>query len=205
MKTAYIGKLALRTHLAFSAFGGSNIVAALLCLAGALCWLWWIPQQQTEIETQQAELRDRRAALLAMPAAPLEAAISPAQADLAAFYAVLGDRRRAEAHIRVLFDIARASGLTLAKGEYKSEKERNSQSYSYQILLPMTGSYNAIRQFCERVLLAIPFASLDEISFRRDAIGNGALDARLRFTFYLSDAPVVRQGQKLATMEDHVP
>jgi len=33
--------------------------------------------------------------------------------------------------------------------------------------------------------LAIPFASLDEINFKRDAVTNPLLDAKLRFTFYL--------------------
>ena len=42
-------------------------------------------------------------------------------------------------------------------------------------------------------LMAIPFASLDEINFRRDAIGSRTLEAKLRFTLYLNDVPAVAQ------------
>ncbi len=36
-------------------------------------------------------------------------------------------------------------------------------------------------------LRAIPFAALDEISFKRDAIGEANVEARLRLTFYLTE------------------
>jgi hypothetical protein len=38
-------------------------------------------------------------------------------------------------------------------------------------------------------LRAIPFASLDDISFRRDGIQDPAVEARLRLTLYLKDVP----------------
>jgi hypothetical protein len=37
-------------------------------------------------------------------------------------------------------------------------------------------------------LRAIPFASLDDISFKRDAIGTANVEARLRLTLYLARA-----------------
>jgi hypothetical protein len=49
------------------------------------------------------------------------------------------------------------------------------------------GSYAAIWQFAMAALRTIPFASLDEITFRRDAIGDATVDARLKLTLYLRD------------------
>jgi len=63
----------------------------------------------------------------------------------------------------------------------------------------------AVRRFCERVLLTIPFASLDEITFKREAVGNGSLDARLRFTLYLTDAPTVHVAPETLAMEVKSP
>ena len=37
------------------------------------------------------------------------------------------------------------------------------------------------------VLRAVPHASLDDVAFRRDAIGEAGVDARLRLTFYLAE------------------
>ncbi|MGZ3158645.1 MAG: hypothetical protein ACXU7H_06145, partial [Burkholderiaceae bacterium] len=59
---------------------------------------------------------------------------------------------------------------------------------------PVKGQYQAIRKFCEQTLLAIPFASLDEINFKRDEITNSTLEAKLHFTLYLSDASTSGQA-----------
>jgi len=54
-------------------------------------------------------------------------------------------------------------------------------------MLPLNGSYPAVWQFTLQVLAAIPFASLDEISFKREAIVETTADVKLRFTLYLND------------------
>jgi hypothetical protein len=205
MRAAHVGRLALQTHLALSRFGWSRFVAVQLCVAGALCWLWWIPQQRAEAKAELIAIEGQRMALRATRAAPHAATTLPTQAHLTAFYATLGDRQHAERQVGTLFAIARSTGLVLAKGEYTSVYDRVSQIDTYQILLPVAGPYSAIRRFCEQVLLTLPFASLDEISFKRDAIGNGVLDARLRFTLYLKDLPVVRLEPEKIAMEDIAP
>jgi hypothetical protein len=205
MKAADVGRLALQTRFAFSRFGWSRFVAVLLCVTGAVCWLWWVPKQQADAKAQLIAIEGERMALRTARAAPRAVTSSPAQEHLTALYATLGDRRQAERQIGTLFDIARNTGLVLSKGEYTLAYDRISQIYTYQILLPVAGPYSAIRHFCEQVLLTIPFASLDEITFKRDAIGNGALDARLRFTLHLKDAPVARLVPEKFTMKDNAP
>jgi hypothetical protein len=205
MKSAHIGRLALQARFAFARFGWSRFIAALLCVAGAVCWLAWIPRQQADAGAQSATIERVRKALQAPRAARRESAASPAQAHLTAFYATLGDRLHAERQIAVLFDIARNSGLVLSKGDYTWAYDRASQVYAYQVLLPVAGTYGAVRRFCEQVLLTIPFASLDEITFKREAISNGALDARLRFTLYLKDAPADQAVPTKLAMEANTP
>jgi hypothetical protein len=121
-----------------------------------------------------------------VPAMPVNAAPpSMARQNLSDFYDALGEQRYAEQQVKTLFALAAKTGLSLDQGEYKLAFERNSQVYSYQIQLPVKGSYQAIWQFCRQTLSAIPFASLDEVSFKRDAIADATLEARLRFTVYL--------------------
>jgi len=119
------------------------------------------------------------AAPVPVPAAPVD--------NLDAFYGTLGQRRYAERQLKTLFGLAAQNGLTLSQGEYKSGFDRNARVHTYQVNLPVKGSYAAIWQFAMAALRAIPFAALDDISFRRDSIGDPAVEARLRLTFYLSD------------------
>jgi hypothetical protein len=119
-----------------------------------------------------------------VPAAP-----APSADSLDAFYAALGPRRYAEQQVKTLFTLAAKSGLSLSQGEYKTGYDRNARVTTYQVNLPVKGSYGAIWQFAFGALRAIPFASLDDVSFRRDSIGDPAVEARLRLTFYLKDAP----------------
>jgi hypothetical protein len=182
MKRASLARLWLRLRIALSCWHPAAVGAALLLVAAVVA-LAWLRQADDLLRQQQDRLR-RMAAL------PAERAVAPPGVDqnLAAFRASLGDSRYAEEQVKVLFGLAAKSGLVLRQGEYKLSYDRNAKLGLYQISLPVSGSYRAIWQFTLLALRAIPFASLDDISFRRDAIGAASVDARLRLTLYLSDA-----------------
>ena len=167
--------------------------AAALFVAGGLCLALWLPLLHHKLASRQIavarvlqEARNRKPA----PApAPSENEVRVQQ-----FYANLGDNGYAEQQLKTLFDIAAGRNLMLNEGQYQSIDEKNSDTIAYQIQLPVTGPYPAIREFCEQVLQTIPFAALDEISFKREAIGNSNLEARLRFTLYLAGSKKVAAG-----------
>ena len=58
----------------------------------------------------------------------------------------------------------------------------------YEVDLPVKGSYVQIRKFIVKVLNAMPSAALEEVSFKRESVGSGELEARIRFTIYMSAA-----------------
>ncbi|HEU4372156.1 MAG TPA: hypothetical protein VFS02_01625 [Telluria sp.] len=174
----------LRLRLALAALGPVVCGAAVLCLAGALALAWLLPERAVQGRRQAVAL-----GLASLPPplrAPLAAPASPNE-NLALFYGTLGERRYAEQQVKTLFALAARSGLVLSQGEYKSAVEKNGRFHTYQVNLPVKGSYGAIWQFAMQALRAIPFASLDEISFRRDTIGAPAVEARVRLTLYLAD------------------
>jgi hypothetical protein len=177
----------LRLRIALAAAGPVVFGALALCLL-ALAATAWLVQARELVDTARAEAR-RVAAL--PPPAPALAAAPPATDDyhLALFEAALGERRHAEQGVKTLFKLAGKSGLTLRQGEYKAAYDRNARLHTYQVTLPVKGSYGAIWQFALGALRAIPFAALDEISFKRDAIGEANVEARLRLTFYLTERP----------------
>jgi hypothetical protein len=181
-------RLALRANPLLAGAG----LALLACLAA----LAWTVHTTTQLDGQRDALKlaAARRASLPPPAPALAAApgaVPPvSQVDeLDAFYAALGPRRYAEQQVKTLFALAAKNGLSLSQGEYKTGYDRNARVFTYQVNLPVKGSYGAIWQFALGALRAIPFASLDDIGFRRDTIGDPSVEARLRLTLYLKDVP----------------
>lgn len=186
-------RFVLQVRLLLTRLGWSNTIVCLLWLVGVLAWLWVLPTLRVQENAQQRALSHAKQALQAINHAAPTAPPPVAEVHLAHFYDALGEARYAEQHIKTLFAVAAKTGLTLNLAEYKLTDEKDGRYRTYQIVLPVKGSYVAIRQFCEQTLLAMPFASLDDISFKRDAIGNRMLEARLRLTVYLADRPAAAQ------------
>lgn len=174
--------LRLQGQLLLRRIGAPACVAVALCLLGVAgaAWAW----------QQRAEAARLEARPLPVPAVGVAAAapVATANDNLARFYATLGPQRHAEQYVKQLFDLAAKHGLVLAQGEYKNSYDKASRVATYQVNLPLKGSYAAVWQFALQALRAMPFASLDELSFRREQIADTRLEARLRLTFYLSDA-----------------
>jgi hypothetical protein len=196
MRSVNVGWLLLRLQLALRA--NPLPVTASLAIAACAIASAWTAHTLTRLEAERDALKAAaRSASLPSPvpavavAPVVPAAPPPAQSadELDAFYAALGPRRYAEQQVRTLFALAAKNGLSLSQGEYKTGYDRNARVSTYQVNLPVKGSYGAIWQFALGALRAIPFASLDDISFRREAIGDPAVEARLRLTLYLKDVP----------------
>jgi hypothetical protein len=190
MRNLYL--LTLHVQLAVMRWGVVNGIAAIICIAAAVGWLWGMPQLRTRLEDQKSALSSTRA-LLRQTNTPASAPQrSLAEERLANFYDTLGEKQYAEQQIKTLFAIAAKTNLILNLADYKLALNKDGHYTTYQISLPVKGAYTSIRQFCEQVLLAIPFASLDDISFKREAIANRNLEAKLQFTLYLT-APEMPQ------------
>ncbi|WP_295763879.1 hypothetical protein [Undibacterium sp.] len=187
----------LRTRFLLKRLSWSLMVALLVCLLAVLILVGFIPHLKQQIVKlnieQQVAKSDLQKAAIARPIVP---ALSLSEQNRAKFFDVLGETAYAEQQVKTLFTIAESLGLSLNQGEYKSNFDKNSNTYVYQIQLPVKGPYSVIRQFCEKTLLAIPFASLDEMSFKREAIGSNILEAKLRFSLYLGDLVPKQSGHE---------
>ena len=174
--------LRLRAQLLLRRAGAPACCAVALLVLGIGAWTWAWQQRgvAAQLEGQALPLPPLAVAAAAPPATSAE--------NLARFYATLGQQRHAEQQVKLLFDLAAKHGLVLAQGEYKSGYDKAGRVATYQVTLPLKGSYAAVWQFALQALRAMPFASLDELSFRREQIADPTLEARVRLTFYLSDA-----------------
>lgn len=188
MKRNAFAAIWLRLRIALAAANPVVLGALVLCIGAAAALAWLLPAR--ELVEEGRVLARRQAALpVAASAAPVQMEPATDEYHLALFNAALGDRRHAERQVKTLFALAAKSGLVLRQGEYKAAFERNARLHTYQVTLPVKGSYGAIWQFALGALRAIPFAALDEISFKRDAIGEAEVEARLRITLYLQGRP----------------
>jgi hypothetical protein len=180
MKSVNLQALLLRARLALLRVGAPACIAIALCVAGLAAWAWLLPQRAAQAQLMAQPLPTPSALAVAPPPSSNQ--------NLAVFYAVLGEQRYTEQQVKVLFDLAAKSGLTLSQGEYKAGYDKASRVSTYQIILPVKGPYQSIWQFAMQGLRDMPFASLDEVGFRRESIADPVVEARLRFTLYLKDA-----------------
>lgn len=173
--------LRLRAQLLLRRMGAPAWLAVALLVLGVAAWAWaW--QQRAVAARLEARTMPQPSLAVAIVAQP-----ATASENLARFYATLGQQRHAEQQVKQLFDLAAKNGLLLAQGEYKSAYDKAGRVATYQVTLPLKGSYAAVWQFALQALRAMPFASLDELSFRREQIADAQLEARVRLTFYLTD------------------
>lgn len=188
MNAQTLGRMGLSLRLSLARLGWGNALAVLLLAAGAAAWLWGMPRIEQQEAASRRALIAVQTSLATVPAQAPAPAVPPTEQHLQQFRDVLGESRYAEQQVKTLFAIAAKNGLNLGQAEYKFGASKDGQFHTYAVSLPLKGSYAAVRAFCEQVLLAIPFASLDEVVFKRESVGNAGLDAKLRFTLYLDNA-----------------
>ncbi|MFP3186041.1 MAG: hypothetical protein RXR20_20415 [Paraburkholderia sp.] len=71
------------------------------------------------------------------------------------------------------------------KADYKLTHDTAGRFDTYTIIVPVKGDYARLRRFCEKVLLTIPYAALEDMRFTRNSANDQAVEASLRFTVFL--------------------
>jgi len=187
-------RLLLQWRLGMMRAGLLPYFAAVLLLAGAATWIDIGLRAGAEAAPETPS--ERRAGARETAAAAETAEALPQADNLQTYHSALGDAGQAEQYVRTLFALARKAGIELVQGDYKWEFDSGSNTYRYQILLPVKGGYGSIRYFCEQALLAMPFAALDELTFKRESIADEDLDSSVRFTLFLAGRPDLAPGSK---------
>jgi Tfp pilus assembly protein PilO len=133
-----------------------------------------------------AEMHDQAGSLGArfkqMKTQPQE--VTP-QMQLANFYHFFPNFAATPDLLEKLYSAAEASGIVLEQGDYRRVSSKEDKLESYQVTLPVRGSYPAVRKFLGRVLADLPTISLDSISFQRQKIGDTIVETQIKLTLYL--------------------
>jgi hypothetical protein len=133
----------------------------------------------------------KRSAIAELRRAPAgaEAALASPRAQLAAFNARLPVAAQAQETVRRLHAGARASGLRLDRGQYRPLDSASGGLLQYQIVMPVSGSYPAMRRFLGEALHDLPYLALEGIEIRRGDGAPAAIEAELRFVAFLKAPP----------------
>ncbi|MNS03128.1 hypothetical protein D3C72_344560 [compost metagenome] len=181
MRRDYLG-----IQLKLRKFGLLNGVAAILFLLGMVSSLWIVPEMKLRSEALKISL-SRLEKRLASPDVSMPK-LSLAETRLASFNGVLGSKEHIEHYIKTSLFLAQDSGLTVTQADYKYNENVSGKFYTYQITLPIKGTYRSVRQFYEKLLQAFPFASIDEMNFKRDTAISNLIEAQVRFTLFMSSS-----------------
>lgn len=157
-------------------------VALLVLAAGVLLGFILPAQAQLARATSAAaDLQNRHQMALANHTARA----LPAEPGLTAFYKLLPPEQSAVRLLEKIYQTADKESLRLTQAEYKFTRGKAGHLGSYQVSLPVRGSYIQVRKFIAKVMNTLPTVALDGISFSRESIGGAELEARIQFTIFL--------------------
>ncbi|APR40385.1 hypothetical protein [Paraburkholderia sp. SOS3] len=192
MKMPDLMRALLWTRLALRRTGIDALAAGGLAIGAATMWFVLLPGLTVRIADEARAVARARSA---PPPAPVISPQALAAQRLDAFYAALGDAGHTEQVVMHLFDAASETGVVLDKTEYKPARDAAGRFETYSIVLPVKGDYAQLRRFCEKVLLTVPYAALDDMRFKRSSANDQTVEASLRFTVFLRP---VQQGEGAA-------
>lgn len=132
--------------------------------------------------SQLSQLQDQ---LQKIPAAGAAAAAAGAGNSARDLLSRLPRRADLPAVVATMITQADAAQLELPTGNYEYNVPKVAGAARYQIVLPVRGSYVAIRRFVDGSLAAIPAAALESIRLQRDDVGSAELVAELKFVIYV--------------------
>ncbi|MFZ6765921.1 type 4a pilus biogenesis protein PilO [Undibacterium sp. Di26W] len=188
LQTSLLVQVACRT------FGVANLFLLLVLIAIIVAWFCGIPYTQKQVfrlEERATELKDKKQS----QQLEMKQMVSDENTvRIHLFYEHLGEKKHVEQQLKTVFFLAAESGIALKTGEYQLSENNAGQYFTYRIQLPVKGTYQQLRKFIEQVLLTIPFASLDEISFKRETINGTVIDSKIVFTLFVTDEPVQTSG-----------
>jgi hypothetical protein len=159
---------------------GAAGVAGLALLGAALAFFALVLQP---LEEHRGRLERRLEQLAPPPPGVVRTGAGPAT-QLAAFYAFLERGPAPPEWLARLHALAREAGLDLPSAEYRLHAT-GTPLERYEIVLPVSGTYAALRAFLEGALAGIPVLSLDGVNFTRERTDQARVRAELRLTLHL--------------------
>ena len=143
------------------------------------------PLVSDPLREQAAGMQSQAERARVVCAAPTQDPAQRARRETEAFVSELPAGDAALAAVQDLHQLAQTHGVRLASGEYRLVPEGGQGWQRYQISLPAQANDVALRRWMADALNRWPSLALDELSASREQAAQDALQARVRWTFYL--------------------
>ena len=164
------------------------MVAAGLLMFCAGIFLSVIMPAQRQLETLHQNLSLLQTQMRSMEKMTAEPIRPNSLSQLAIFYQYFPAERSLPDWLEKIDDAAKDNDLLLKQGDYRITRDKVGKLLRYQVKLPLNGSYLNIRKFLSVVLSDIPTASLDNVKFKRQKIGDSTIEATIELTLYFGQA-----------------
>lgn len=168
---------------------------AAVVAAAALVGAWLLDPARKELAQSELQLRASHARASTQSRVPT---LSDEDTRLAALRSALPPSRPAAIVVGQLAELAQAERIEVVRAEYLQTSHPSIQLQQLQMIQPVRADYPQIKRYIDAVLLAMPSASLDQISVRRENVGQAQLEVRLRWSFWSRSpgpAPVSSTGE----------
>jgi len=166
------------------ALGMPGLAGLVLIMSALAAFIGFVLPAEAKLERTTSEVEDLQNRLKRELVNPVDRAL-PAESNLTSFYKSFPPEQSAVKELGKVYQSANSESLLLTQGEYKFTREKEGHLESYQIIMPVRGSYIQIRKFIAKVMNSVPTAALDGISFRREAIGGTDLEAKIQFSIFV--------------------
>lgn len=135
---------------------------------------------QSDMVSLHEKIRNAKDAMRVDPDTPAE--------QLVRYYKFFPPQTSTPLWLDKIYKAALDQNIQLEQGEYRAKSEKAGKLVHYRIVMPVKGTYLQLRKFLAAVLTDIPTASLDQISFERQKIGDEVIEAKIKLTLYLGEA-----------------
>lgn len=186
MAERFLSTSLVRLRFALSNLQVLPLIALLLVAAAALTQLVLLPAREAAIEEAEHRLasleRSTRRAMIERQS-DRRSDISP-EATRQRLLDRFPSEDQLNSELGRLIELATQQGLQLPSGDYRLIPGKDGLFDRYVLNLPVKGSYQTIRRFLTAVRSEFPDLAVEDITLRRDNIGNTEVEAQFRFVLF---------------------
>jgi Type II secretion system (T2SS), protein M subtype b len=153
--------------------------ATIVATVASLAVLWWqLVPSQTEFANAQSQLDQTARAVITVGNSVRRANKNAASAPLT-LEAVLPPVAQTDARVRRLYSLAARHSLTFPQSSFQTSDDPLIGISRVQMTIPVRATYPELRQFIEALLRELPYATVDQLVFKRHNIGENQVEAEL--------------------------
>lgn len=165
------------------AWGWPGALGAVCLAIAAAAALWWLPAMRRESAAlgAAADAAEQSTRRIVRQRGTTEAPVSAAQRFRAAFPSALDRQDR----LAAVLALAAERQLEPKRSEFQLSLDRDLGLLRYSMTMPLSGTYEQVRDFIEAAHTRDPALSLDRLRLRRASAGATAIETDLTWSLYM--------------------